>query len=386
MTQDTIAYSGRLINRRTVVRLLLQEGPMTRVDIARFMGLSKPTVGVLVSELEADGLVAPTGLIEGKVGRAATEYSVRPDIAEVAAVDLSRTIVSANVTGLKAGQASLNATERNDMSSADALLSQVGRMVRTLSDRALLQKATVKVLSVAMPGVTDPRTGRVAFAPKLPDFGEINVRAELEAKTGCSVVITNDVNAAALGERARGHGANIDDFAFVHIGPGLGAGLVLDGELRVGPSGTAGEISWLPFAVLPDDGEIIDLRRGGLEAALDASQLLVGVAASDLETYFQLVASGDQAAQASARRFSWLVAQAIASMSATLDLSMAVLGGELGNRDEFLPLVREQLTTFASSPPTVMTSALGPDAALMGAAAIGADLAREMVLELATSL
>ena len=127
---------------------------------------------------------------------------------------------------------------------------------------------------VGSPGVYDPQRNLMALTGGLPGWDRPEALAGLREAFGPALAIENDVDAAALAERALGHGRDADNFAFVHVGTGIGMGLVLGGRLHRGVHGVAGEIAFMPLA---DDQEVDRgeaRRRGVLEAVAAASAVV----------------------------------------------------------------------------------------------------------------
>src|SRR5207248_9043613 len=115
---------------------------------------------------------------------------------------------------------------------------------------ALLQSAEapadrLDVAVVGVPGVVDPLRGAVSLATNVPGIEGHRFADELRGLLGVPVRVENDINLAALGERWRGIARGVDDFLFLSIGTGLGAGLVLRGELHRGHHGAAGELDYV---------------------------------------------------------------------------------------------------------------------------------------------
>src|SRR5581483_10751958 len=100
---------------------------------------------------------------------------------------------------------------------------------------------------IGSPGVVDPERGAITLARGFPGWERPDVLATLRKAFGPSLVVENDVDAAAVAERVHGHGREVDDFAFVSVGTGVGVGLVIGGRLHRGAHGAAGEIAYLPI-------------------------------------------------------------------------------------------------------------------------------------------
>jgi predicted NBD/HSP70 family sugar kinase len=191
----------------------------------------------------------------------------------------------------------------------------------------------------------------------------------------------NDVDAAALAERALGHGREVDHFAFVHIGTGIGMGLVIGGSLHRGVHGVAGEIAYMPISAGqgsdPDDAR----RRGTLEAAGSAAGVVraarrAGMRGSvSARRVFAAAAAGDERAAAVVAGEAELVARAVCAIITVIDPELVVLGGGIGQAPGFAAAVAAQLRTLAPVLPEVRVSALGTEAVVDGCLASGADLA-----------
>jgi predicted NBD/HSP70 family sugar kinase len=212
------------------------------------------------------------------------------------------------------------------------------------------------------------------------------VLVDLREAFGSSVMVENDIDVAALAERAHGHGRDVDSFAFISIGTGLGMGLVLGGKLHRGAHGAAGEIGYMPFS----EGHGADIEdaqlRGSFEAASTAAAVVraatrAGVVdASSAQQVFSAAAHGDSAAAAVVAEEALLVAKAVCAVITVVDPDLVVLGGGIGQAPGFMEAVQANLATMAPVLPTVKTSALGADAVVDGCVAAGLDRAWELVI------
>src|SRR4029453_15927527 len=150
---------------------------------------------------------------------------------------------SSNQTHPRAGVATLSGDivarrdERTMVKSQRALISQIGQIAHALAAEAGLRWRQVTFATVGSPGVFHPATGTVELAYALPGWGRTGLVESVQEELGTKIAVENDVNLAALGEQWRGLGKNVANFAYLHVGTGVGAGLVLNGELFRGHAG-----------------------------------------------------------------------------------------------------------------------------------------------------
>jgi predicted NBD/HSP70 family sugar kinase len=269
-----------------------------------------------------------------------------------------------------------------DRAGADELLDAVARMRDGFVAVSGLPADRIDSVVTGIPGVVEEETGRVRLAENAHGLEGMAVGAELERRLGLPVTVENDVNLAALGEHARGLGRGIDDFAFVSVGTGLGAGLVLAGELRRGRHGAAGELDFVREA----DDEDLDPCAAALPAL--AARLAAngdGGATTlappyDPRAIFAAARARDPLGCAVVAEEARRIALHIVPIAAVADVALVVLGGGVGrNGDLLLEPVRTALAERLAYPPRVEVSSLGEAAVLIGALAVGLRTALERV-------
>jgi predicted NBD/HSP70 family sugar kinase len=145
---------------------------------------------------------------------------------------------------------------------------------KALLAEAGLTPSDITQTVIGSPGVYDPKRDALALAGDLPGWDSPAVLVDLREAFGATVMVENDIDVAALAERAHGHGRDVDSFAFISIGTGLGMGLVLGGKLHRGAHGAAGEIGYMPFSE-GHGADVEDARqRGSFEAASTAAAVV----------------------------------------------------------------------------------------------------------------
>jgi predicted NBD/HSP70 family sugar kinase len=386
----------RAMNEQLLLEHIRAAGPYSRADLARASGLSKPTVSLALANLERAGLVRLAGQRTGVPGRSALLYEVRPEAGFVLGLDIGLRYLRGAVADL-AGV--VRARESREVRAA-SVRDRVGELMRLagdLCDRAGVSPAAVTQTVVGSPGVYNRQRDVIALTGGLPGWDRPEALASLREAFGPGLAIENDVDAAALAERALGHGRDVDSFAFVHVGTGIGMGLMLDGKLLRGVHGVAGEIAFMPLGAGgagldgagPDgaraDADRVDpeetRRRGTLETIAAADGIVRAARRAGLRdtvsarSVFEAAAGGDSRAAAVVAAEARLVAAAICCVITVVDPSLVVLGGGIGQAPGFAEAVTSELAAMAPVLPEVKVSALGTEVVVDGCLAEGASLA-----------
>src|SRR5208282_347336 len=179
-----------------------------------------------------------------------------------------------------------------------------------LCENAGVSRSAITQTVIGSPGVYDPRRNAMKLTGGLRGWDRPAALAGLREAFGPSLVMENDVDAAALAERALGHGREVEHFAFVHVGTGVGMGLVVGGQLLRGAHGVAGEIAFLPMSGGSGADEQEAKKRGTLSA----------------RRVFEAAAGGDQRALAVVAEEAQLIAKTICAVITVVDPDLIVLG------------------------------------------------------------
>ena len=286
-----------------------------------------------------------------------------PDV--VLAIDLGGTKMRAALVSSDGSVSRrMSLTTPQDERDLDQLLELAARVRTSDVSRAV----------VAVPGRVDYRAGRLEYAPHLSEHWIELLRADhLKDKLGLDVALANDADAAAVGESYFGAGRDYDDVAYLTVSTGVGAGVVLGGELVAGGRSSAetGHTVIDRTALLAGaPATLEDLASG---TALEVSAAAVGLPANGREIV-ELVASGEARAQRIWRELVDAVAIGIVNLAHLFTPQVVVVGGGVGrNGDRLLVPVRRRLARLGpqslAEPIHVVTSALGDNAGLVGAAA-----------------
>lgn len=375
----------RAMNEKILLDLIRRSGPLSRAELARLSGLSKPTVSQALAGIERAGLVHVTGQRTGVPGPAAALYEVRPDAGLVLGLDVGRHFLRGAVADLS-GAVRSRRTVRSRTADAMRRVGELTELAHRLVDDAGATASELTQTVIGSPGVYDPRRDALKLTGQLRGWESPEVLAALRAAFGETLMVENDVDAAALAEGEHGVGRDVDSFAFVSVGTGIGMGLVLDGRLRRGSHGVAGEIAYLPFT----EGPGVDLRdarrRGGFDASASAAAIVRAArrgkvrGASSAEKVFAAAADGDPVAAGIVAEEALLVAKAVCTIVTVVDPELVVLGGGIGQAPGFLEAVVDRLRTLAPVLPEVRASVLGAESVVAGCLVAGLDRAWQTLI------
>lgn len=376
----------RALNERTLLDLIRELGPVSRAQLARDSGLSKPTVSQALHTLVRARLVREAGRSSGGKGPSAVLYELNPQAGRVVGIDVGRAFVRAAVADL-AGEVIARRDEPARVRSADALIHQIAELAHGLAAEAGVRWRQVTFAVIGSPGVFQPARGQVALAHNLPGWGRQGLVEALQRELGTNVGFENDVNLAALGERWKGLGKGVPDFVYLHVGTGVGMGVVVDGRLYRGASGAAGEVGYLPLAAA-DPHDPANRRRGALERALGAAGVVATARAMGMrqvrtpKRVFGEARRGDPVARRVVEVVAERIALAVAAVVPVLDPELVVLGGGIGrNGDLLLEPVERELRALSPFAPRIEASALGDEATVLGAIAAAREAALDLLFD-----
>ena len=376
----------RELNDRAALDLLLRGETLTRSQISEYTGVSKVTVSQMLARLEQRGLVTIVGEQAGNRGPNAALYSVVPSSAYVAGLHMDFDLVSAavaDVTGRRVADVNV------DPNGADDPTELVRGVIERACASAGVDLARLSTLVIASPGVVDPRTGDPRLAVNLPAWHE----GALDALRGVlhkPVVIENDVNLAAMAERAAGAATDTGDFVLVWLGVGLGLATMLGGQLHRGTAGAAGEIGYLPVHGAPLHTDIRHPASGGFQSLAGGSAVreLAAKHGFAAQTPAEAVRAAVSAAGEPGHAEAFLgelahrVAVGVASVCVVLDPGLVVLGGEVGRAggSTLADRVAAAVASIWPSRPRVVPTGVPGEPVLRGAMLAAVSQARTALL------
>jgi predicted NBD/HSP70 family sugar kinase len=366
----------RALNERTVLDAVRTSGPISRAEVARQTGISRPTVSLVLRSLLEDGLVRETGHDPDRPHYGATYYEADPEAAVVLGVDFGARSVRAAICDLNG-----DVRAREEIRSRGAVDDRIDVLASTCRSLLRTSKLPPDLLEnavVALPAVVSPADGKVSSAD-LPGLRSADLREQLERAFRVPVTLENDVNLAAIAEQRSGIAQGIANFAFLLVGAGLGAAVVLDWKLHRGHNGAAGELDAVRNG-RPDDVDPCAAAISAFAAERADGEETVLEQPFEVPEIFAAARDGDVVATTVVEEAARRTALHVLPLAATLDLPLVVLGGSVGANADLLDPVRRHLEGWLPFPaPRVEVSALGEAAVIEGALAAGVDAALERV-------
>ena len=364
----------RDLNYRAVLESIAAHGSQSRVEVAKRLNLSQPSVSRIADALLQADLIVEGKRIASKAGRRQVLLDLNPDAAVVAGLSIRSKHVRLLLTDLK-GKILTQKEVVRESSTVQALVKQIKNL---LDEERQPFGAPLAAVSVGILGVWNDRAQVVHSANNLSYLEKVDLLALLKNELKdeflqVAVSIDNDVNYAALGEYAFGAAQDVNSFFYLNLGSGVGGGIVVKGQLYRGMQGFAGELGFLPIY---HQG-----RYQPLETLVSSSAINAYAQANDAgqsaQELFKLAQAGHQKARDGVSLLCNYLALALCSIKTVLDPELIVIGGSTGRYSNILiPSLNEHLSAFLPELPNLAGTALGVDASLRGAVAKSLELAR----------
>jgi predicted NBD/HSP70 family sugar kinase len=395
----------RRLNSAAVLRAIRAHGPISRAELARATGLSKPTVRDVVElllrqgyvlEREADGDARPR-----RPGPRARLLTFNGRFGHVVGIDIGANKVLALVADLTG---EVEAVERRrtglrERRDPEALLSLVADAAGRALAAAGAELESVRAVGVGTPGVVDPESGRVTLAPQLGGWEGIALARRLGERFPCPLLVDNEVRLALLAERWRGAAQGVDHALLVQIGVGIGGGALIGGDVYRGAGGAAGEIGYLPLFADEEPSEGLGpfehaaggtafARLGRRAVAEGRGETLLALAggdpeAIDAEVVFAAAAAGDATAQGIVDELLERLARGIAAAVVVLNPAVLILGGGVARAGApLLEPIERRVRQLVPVPPQVVLSSLGDEAVALGAVRLALQEVEARMLDL----
>lgn len=393
-TQAARPAQLRKSNSRLLLRFLRTHSPCSKADLVRLSNLTAPTVSMVVATLIRNGLVEELGEGISSGGRPPAMLRFNAQCGYVAGADIGGTrirMMLADMNGKPVAEWNIHMEEQQKTPRGVVTLIHQGlkHMVAQMGGAS-----RVLHITAGAPGITDVKGGVVLAAPNLIGWNDVPLRMLLERELSIPAEVENDTNLAAVGEHAEGVAGGVENFVFLAMGTGVGAGIFLRGALYQGATWSAGEVGYLP--VTGDRRQRVLMRETGqLERAIGGLgiearwQMLLrkdgAVPDADLLSLrapqiFDLAQHGDERAEEILQSTARILADALSIVSLMCNPELVVLGGGVGSHPALCAATThyQQENDFAL--PRLRSSSLGTRAQLFGAISVSLAAAETALL------
>ncbi len=375
--QNHLATARLDLNDGRLIRIVRDSGASTRAELVAATGWARSTVTRRIDALLDLGLLSAGGEAKSSGGRRPSLLQFNAKAGTILAADLG-------ITHSRLAEVDLLGTPTSgpedidlDLSEGpDALPALLAKMRQQIHSNG---KAPLAVV-VGIPAPVDATTGRPTNPPILSRWHNYPLREELCDAFGIPAFIEKDVNLMALGEQ-RGARQQARSLVYVKVGTGIGSGIVLNGELYQGATGSAGDIGHIQLdehgSTLCRCGRVGCLESVAGGGALASQMRALGRDAETTRDVVALLRSGDAEAKSRVREAGRLIGVVLASVISFANPDVVVLGGDLGREPLLIGAARAEVVSrpleLATRDLEFVASTMGPDAGIQGAAALSID-------------
>jgi len=266
--------NARVINRRLILNYIRKYGPLPRVTIAKELHLSRPTVSSVIDKLLSEEWVKEGNERDAteKGGRRAINVYFNANAGYVIGVDVGRRHLRMLLTDLEGNSIQTYQNTFDTSQGGKTCLRLLAKELHTFMKDNGIALENILGIGIGIPGTLDPSSKMLILAPHMPEWDGIDIPKSLEdsfKKT--PFYIDNDANMGALGESRYGVGKGIRNQIYIKVGTGIGAGLILDGEIYRGRRHTAGEFG---HVIIDKDGPPCGNHKGCLEVIAAAPAIV----------------------------------------------------------------------------------------------------------------
>ena len=269
MTQINMAPPIKLvkhINKHAVLDLIrFTPGGISRVDLAQRLDLSKAAMTMIVNDLLKSQVIHETEVSNRQSGRPPIFLEINAERGHVVGIDLGATHISILLTDFGARIIDEVEVPYSVATGPEIWLPLVDNLISNLLKKNELTFKNISAIGLGVPGPIDNESGMVFAPPIMPGWDGYPIQKTLENKWGLPISLNNDAELGALGEWAYGVGRGDSYLAYIKVGSGIGAGLLLNGQIYHGATGSAGEIGHLTIV---ENGPLCDCGNYGCLEAL----------------------------------------------------------------------------------------------------------------------
>jgi len=376
----------RGFNRSLVLQAIRAYGPIARIELTELTSLTPTTITRLVDEFIKRGLVKEIGNVKGEIGRSRILLSINNEAYYVLGIDLARTSISCGVVDLS-GNLLVTKRVSSDLTQHFPItLNTLKQTLYSLLEEINSQiKEKIIAIGIGSPGPLSSSKGIIISPPNFSGWKDIPLKEIIEEEFNIPTFIENDAKACALGEKWFGCCRDIDNFVYLAVGTGVGAGIIINGEIYRGAGELAGELGHTTVDIdgphcscgnygclelYTSVGSLIERIRKELKSLLKEDPL------ETLSLFYRVAREGDIKAVKLLNDYCFWLGIGVVNAINIFSPEAVVLGREalINGVDLIIPrvekIVRERSFSIAAQQTKILASSIGENTGIIGAATI----------------
>lgn len=395
MVKKADAALIKTYNERRILNLTREHGPVSRIELAKRSHISKVAVSEIINRLDEAGYILEVGKGESslKGGKRPTLIKLNPDNGYVIGVEIKRQVTRIALANLESSILGLGHIQYKPDSPIDEVQGKIYDQIDHLLAEQKIERDKLISIGIAVPGFIDYRRGRLRFADTMKGWAGEPLASSFQERYQVPVILENDVKVITLGESLQGAGRGYQNLVCLWIGAGIGAGIMINGQIYRGHNGSAGEIGYWELRQhisrqydlkhLYENqhylGEILS-EASLLNALEKAAGVINGQAAGaagdpGLEPLLRRAESGDTAIREVLNEYALLLGMVCSNMIKTFDPEMIILCGRVIEESKYLletvtHTVRRKLHEIPFDSTAIVAGHLQKNAGIKGAIAM----------------
>ena len=383
-----IEYNVKSFNKHAALDLIRFSGTgLSRTELAERMGLTRAAISLIIKELLDSKVVIETESRSAPSGRPPIVLEVNPKFGLVGAIDMGATHLSIALADFTARIYQEVEYPFDIKAGPEVCLKMVDEGFCNMLKEHGFSLEDISAIGVGVPGPVITEAGMVIAPPIMPGWDRYPIKTTLEKKWGCPITLNNDAELGALGEWAYGAGRGEKNIAYIKVGSGVGAGLIINQQIYGGTTGAAGEIGHLtivengPLCSCGNHGCLEAFagghaiaEQGRILAKSGKRTLLTDIPAENIRAIDVAEAArrGDLYAQEILRRAGTYIGIAIAGLINLFNPSVVIIGGGISQVGDIMTIpirqaVRERAMHASEQSVRITTGMLGRRSLLIGA-------------------
>ena len=379
------------INKKNILKIVMEMGPISRIDISRHLKISRPTTSAYIGELIKDGLVKEIGKGDSTPsgGKKAVLLQFNGRAGYILGVMIGVKTIRIAITDLGSNIIEIIKIPTEEWFGPDAVIDKLVKNLKKIIRTSKVNKEEIIGIGVGATGLVDSKKGLVIFSPNLDGWNNIKLKEIVEKKIGLPTFIENECRVQAIAEKKYGLAKDVKNFVCVETGTGIGTGVFIDNKLMTGDKGMAGEVGHI-ITDLAGDRMCHCGNTGCLETLCSISSLIEYIMADirksgkfvdyggrklKIDDLYRLYEHGDKIVTGNVEKNAEYLGIGISNTIKMFNPELIIIHGEIikfGNK--YLSKVRESVSkkTFPKVKDNynIQFSKLGENVGLIGATSV----------------